>query len=261
MLPGGPAPKGGPFSGYEIHDDGWWLLLQGTQPSTNYSGGRNYDKTSDPSAAMQAEGAANAWGPLVGAPTAPGTSTPSWTAGLRFSASGPNGPRWFWFFDQAPDWAKQPILQKRLNDAIVAYQAAVAAGKTDFVNQQIQDQLDAQDAAKAAKAQAAVDAQVAQQQEVEQQREAEAQARQAEQQAQLDLAAQQQADQFQAQQESAAAAYLQQHPEMMFQPDQGGGDQGPFDDGSGLPPEMQDQGSADDMTPMNLDDQQIDWSE
>lgn len=264
-VPGLDAPKGGPYSGYQLHDDGWWLLLQGTQPSTNYSGGRNYDKVSDPSYAMVAESEKNNWGPLIGAPTLPGTSTPSWTAGLRFSASGPNGPRWFWFYDQAPDWAKQPIRMARMNDAIVAYQAAVAAGKTDYVNQQIQDQLDAQDAAKAAKQQAAVDAQVAQQQEVEQEKEAEQQAQLAQQQATFDEQAYEQQSALQNQMDQAQAAYAAAHPDQFFAPQAPpgyGGDDGGGGDGTDqLPSEMTSDGGSDDFTPMNLDDGQIDWGD
>lgn len=242
MLPGSGPPKGGPNSGYSYHgDDGWWLLLQGTQPSFNYSGGKNYDHVANPDAAMVAESKKNNWGPLMGNPQG------GWTHGLRFSPSGPSGSRWFWFFDTAmavAPWAVQAILQARLNEAIVAYQAAVTAGQTDFVNQQIQDQLDAKTASDQSRAQAAQDAQLALQQQQQDAQEA-AYEQQAQQQ---DYSLQQQAMQAQLQQmqqqsaidnqvDSAQAAYFAQNPDLMFAQvpvDQGGGapDYGAVDDGS-----------------------------
>lgn len=248
MLPGSGPPKGGPNSGYSYHgDDGWWLLLQGTQPSFNYSGGKNYDHVDNPNAAMVAESKKNNWGPLMGNPQG------GWTHGLRFSPSGPNGPRWFWFFDtamQVAPWAVQAILQARLNEAIVAYQAAVTAGQTDYVNQQIQDQLDAKTAADQARAQAAQDAQLQLQQQQQDAQEAAFEQQQMQQQAQLQLA-QQQAELQYAQQQSAidtttdqaAAQYFAAHPELMFSEDQGGGDQG----GGYAPPDYgaADQGGGD----------------
>lgn len=249
-VPGLGEPKGGAYSGYIVHSSGWWLKLQG--PGGGYSGGKNYDKVSDPSAAMQSENARNNWGPLVGAVTLPDGS-PSWTRGLRFSPSGPNGPRWFWYWDQAPDWAKQPILLARMNDAIVQYQSAVNAGLQDYLSAQLQDQLDAADAAKAAKAQAAVDANVAQQNELLQAQQAAYDEQQYEQQ-QAQQAALQQAQQ----------QYMIAHPDQFFDPnaapppgyDQGGGYYDPN------APQGYDQGGSGSGDVEQLDDgSAIDWGD
>lgn len=154
-LPGAGVVQGGVGSGYALHDDGWWLLLTGISPAGNYRGGRNYDKVSNPDAAMQYESKKSNFGPLIGNP-----KMPEWR-GLRFSPSGPSGPRWFWFYDQAPQWAKQTLMNARLADALTAYKAAVVAGQTDYVNQQIQDQLDAAEAKRVTAEQAKQDREMA----------------------------------------------------------------------------------------------------
>lgn len=98
-------------------------------------------------------------GPLIGAPSTKNTrlsekDVADWH-GLRFL----RGKQiFFWFWDTAPDWAKAPIIQKALNDAMVAYQAQVTAAKADYAAQVLQDQLDAKAAADEAKAQAKEDA-------------------------------------------------------------------------------------------------------
>ncbi len=238
VLPGSAPPKGGPSSGYSLHDDGWWLLLQGTQPSVNYSGDRNYDKVSNPDGAMVYESKKNNWGPLMGNPQG------GWTRGLRFSPSGPNGPRWFWFFDTAArvaPWAVAGMLQAQLNDAITQYKAAVTAGQTDYLNAQLQDKLSAQAAAEQARSQAATDAQVAQQSTIANAQDAIEQQRYNQQLQQAQLQAAQQASQLQAQEQTQAQQanalqlqYFQEHPEAMFAPtDQGGGGEAPADGGGG----------------------------
>lgn len=208
VLPGAAPPKGGPGSGFELHLDGWWLLLQGTQPSVNYSGNRNFDKVANPDSAMVFESKKNNWGPLVGHP-----SLPEWR-GLRFSPSGPNGPRWFWFFDTAPDWAKRLILEARLNDAIVAYKAAVVAGQTDFVNAQIQDQLDAAEAKKLSSEQSKQDAKLAMQQKEQDAQQAAFEQAQANRQMELEAQRQQLETQAAFKWEEAQAQVFAQHPEM-----------------------------------------------
>ncbi len=244
MLQGSNAPKGGPGSGYSLHGDGkWWLLLQGTQPSFNYSGGRNYDTVGNPNSAMSAESATNNWGPLIGEPAQGSTVNPeatggTWTHGLRFSPTSPaengGGPIWFWYYDTAArvaPWAVAAIQQAQLNQMATQYKAAVVAGQTDYVNAQLQDKLNAQQAAVQAQQQAAVDAQVAQQTEIANAADAASQQQLDTQQAQQQLAQQAQQAQSQAQQEQLAqqAAQLQlqyfsEHPEAMFVPaDQGGG--------------------------------------
>jgi hypothetical protein len=239
VVPGAAAPKGGPNSGYSLHNDGWYLELKGTQPSTGYSGGHNYDKVRAPDSGMQAESRKNNWGPLMGNPKVYQPSTKSWqgglhpwTEGLRFSPSGPNGPRWFWFFDKAPDWAVNAMLQSYLNDFIAQYKAAVVAGQTDYVNAQLQDKLDAQTAQQQARDQANLDFQLSQQQ-----KQTDAQAAAAQQgidqqsqqlmlqqqamqqqayQQQMQMAAQQAAMQQQAQQ--MQLDYFAQNPQAMFAP-------------------------------------------
>lgn len=219
MLPGGSAaPKGGPHSGYSQHLDGWWLELMGTKPSINYHGGKNYDHVGKvPGTWIPGESQKNNWGPLIGNPQG------GWTKGLRFSPSGPNGPRWFWFFDMAPQWAVQGLLQAKLNDAITNYKAAVVSGQTDYVNAELQDKLNAQQAAQQAAAQAATDAQVQQQQEV-----ADSQSAIQQQQLSDQQSAQQQQMYSQQQQQAAQDAqlasqaqalqlqYFQQHPDEIY---------------------------------------------
>lgn len=217
-------PKGGPGSGYSLHNDGWWLFLAGTQPSKDYSGGKNYDKVGDADYGMVFESQKNGWGPLIGNPN-------DWERGLRFSPSGPKGPRWFWYFNQAPDWAKHAVVQQRLNDLMVQYQAAVTAGQTDYVAAQIQDQLDQKTAADEDRKTALQDAELARQQQVFDQQQAQDAAKQ-EAQAQA-LAMQQQAIYQQqaatsAKLESAQAAYFAAHPEAIYTqaPEGGGGEEG-----------------------------------
>lgn len=278
VLPGAGAPKGGPFSGDAYHGDGkWWGFLAGTQPSTNYSGGRNFDTIANPDAAMVYEGQKNNYGPLIGAPpNCPNPDAPkgSWTAGLRFSPSGPNGPRWFWFWDKAPTWAKAAVLQAKLNDVVTQYKAAVVAGQTDYVNAQLQDKLNAQAAAAQAASQAATDAQTAQQMQVANTQAAVQQTaiqtqmaqQQAAQQAAMAQVSQQQAA-LRQQAQQLQLQYFQQHPEDIFtaQPDAsdggggeewgGGGDEGGGDYGGdqGLSLPGGDDGGS-------LTDEDVDWT-
>jgi hypothetical protein len=248
-LPGSAPPKGGPNSGYSLHDDGWWLLLQGTQPSVNYSGDRNYDKVANPDSAMQFESKKNNWGPLMGNPNG------GWTHGLRFSPSGPNGPRWFWYFDTAArvaPWAVQATLQALLNDAITQYKAAVTAGQTDYVNAQLQDRLNAAAAAQQAQQQAATDAQLYQQSSIANAQDAIAQQQYQQQLQQAQLEAAKQAQQSQLQQstlEQQAQAlqlqFFQEHPEAMFVPADQGGAGGDDGGGYGAPGDALDTGGID----------------
>jgi len=194
-LPDGSQPKGGANSGYEWHGSGgfdWALVLQG--PGGGYNGGKNYDKVSNPDAAMISESQKNGWGPLVGNPQG------GWTNGLRFDVA---KMAFFWAYDLAPSWAQDPIRQAALNAAILAWQAAKTAGQADYVAAQLQDKLDAQTAQANARAQAQQDLQLGMQQQVFSQQ-------QAQQQAQLDLQTQQAAmaqqaqyDQLDAQQQAS----------------------------------------------------------
>ena len=211
ILPGGATPKGGQGkpgegSGYEWHGSGgfdWALVLQGS--GGGYSGGKNYDKVKNPDIGMIAESEKNGWGPLIGNPQG------GWTNGLRFDVA---KMAFFWPYDQAPSWAQDPIKQAALNAAILAWQAAQAAGQADYVAAQLQDKLDAQTAQANARAQAQQDLQLGLQQQVFSQQ-------QAQQQAQLDLQAQQaamaqqqQQDQLDAQYAAADLAAQQQQAQM-----------------------------------------------
>lgn len=271
QVPGVAPPKGGPKSGYSLHNDGWWLELKGTKPSTHYNGNHNYDHVGKAAAGyMSDQSQVNNWGPLIGNPN-------SWCKGLRFSKSGPNGPRWFWFYDMAAmnaPWAVASILQAHLNDSIANYKAAVVSGQTDYVNAELQDKLNAQAAAVQAAAQAAVDATVNQQQEAANAQSAIVQQQQADQQSALQLqqsqSQEQQAEQdakLQAQASALQMQYFTAHPEAAFvaAPDNGGGqggggggqDQGggqTTDDGSGDPSGFGGAGDGSDA------DASIDWN-
>ncbi len=262
-IPGGAAPPyGGTNSGYEWHGSGgfdWALKLTGDGNTAGYTGGGNYDKVANPDAAMASESARRGWGPIIGNPQG------GWTRGLRFSPSGPNGPRFFWFYDtaaQVAPWAVGAILQAELNNEITQYKAAVLAGQTDYVNAQLQDKLNAQTAAAQAQQQAGVDAQVAQQTEVanaqaaivQQQQDAQAQTQMMQQQAQEAQLQQQQAQQG-LQASDLQLQFFSQHPEAMFAPDQGGGgDQELHAVDQGTPTDGGDFGGGGDVS-----DQQIDW--
>lgn len=214
FFPGQNGPvKGGTGSAYELHDDGWWLHFTGINSRNDYGGGENYDHIGTLQSWMVGESQKNNMGPFIGNPA-------TWEKGLRLDTA---NMRWFWFWDQAPSWAQAAVLQKRLNDAIVQYQAAVTAGQTDYVNAQLQDKLNAQQAAQQAQAQATQDAQLAMQQ---QQSDATAAAAQQQQNTQANaimLQEQQQADQqaaaqaqIQQQAQQAQLAYFAQHPDQMF---------------------------------------------
>lgn len=244
QLPGSAVPKGGPNSGFSLHGDGkWWLELKG--PGGGYNGDHNYDVVSVPNYAMQFESQKNGWGPLIGNPRhyEPKSDTwvdGSWTKGLRFSPSGPQGPRWFWYWDMAPVWAKQNVLQNYLNDAITTYKAAVVAGQTDYLNAVAQDKLDANDAAAIAREQAKVDADTTRRQQIADQQQAEFEQKQLQTETQQDTAY----SQFLLEQERAAGAQdtafnqlllerLKAHPEELDMPLPGGGGGGYADDSGG----------------------------
>lgn len=244
QLPGSGEPKGGRNSGFSIHGDGkWWLELKG--PGGGYNGGHNYDTVSVPNGAMQYESQKNGWGPLMGNPQHYEPASDSWQPGnmfkgLRFSPSGPSGPRWFWYWDMAPDWAKQGVLQSFLNDAITTYKAALVAGQTDYANAIAQDKLDANDAAQIAREQAKVDADTVRRQQQADQQQAEFEQKQLQTETGFDNAYQQQIlqqneqrAQYQAQMEQLQLQYMQQHPELAFPAYGGGGE----DEGGGFAPE------------------------
>jgi hypothetical protein len=89
------------------------------------------------------------WGPLVGNPDDPDFKNMRYCSGTD---------QFFWFYDQAPQWAKDPSLQLALTQAITDWRAAKTAAAADAAATAMQDQLDADTAAATAKQQAAEDA-------------------------------------------------------------------------------------------------------
>lgn len=252
-VPGAPAPVGGAGgvmirsaqgpnsdsggSGYQWHDDGWWSFFKEAYAGPAGSGDtRLKHETSDTGAWMSANSLQYNWGPLIGNPLGN-------LRGLRYDVG---GNRWFWFRDQAPPWSTQASDMQRLYDAIADYNTRLTAAQTDYTNQQMQDQLDAQDAKAQAKVQAANDlantqtqTQIDLQQQAAQQQQDAAQAQADIQQQQLMQQQQQQEMQMYSQQAALDAQerrvqldYFQAHPEQMFVPSQGGGDGG-YDGGDG----------------------------
>lgn len=194
QLPGA-GPAGGPGSGYQWHDDGWWSFRSGDYAGPPGSGDLRLKHADDSSAGSMIARVANSynynWGPLIGNPNGS-------LKGLRYDVG---AGQWFWFRDSAPAWATAADDQVRLNQAILDYQAQIAAAAADAAAQAAQDKLDAAQAAAMQKQQAAEDTQNAHQLEMEQ--------------AQAEAAAQTQAlaDQAAAQQQQTAdtsyAAQLQ----------------------------------------------------
>jgi hypothetical protein len=188
-VPGGAPPAGGNGSGYQWHEDGWYSFRKDDYAGPAGSGDFRLKKAEDSSAATGPARSNNSmnlynWGPMIGQPG-------SAFQGLRYDVA---GNQWFWYYDKAPDWAKAPMRQALLNQAITDYQANVAAAAADAAAAALQDKLDAETAKQAAKQQAADDA--AQQHQLDQE------ARQA----QADAATQALADEAAARQQAAQDA-------------------------------------------------------
>lgn len=271
-LPGGAKPKGGNGSGYfwnKDHWTNWW--------ASSYHDGIAIDKRKHPlnpeeaaSLPTMAKNSKNGnWGPLIGNPNL------EWTKGLRYDSG---GNQWFWFYDQAPSWAKAAGEAERLNQAVLDYQADLGAAQMDYTSQQIVDGLAKDQADELARTTAASDTalqhqidndtKVSQADAARQQLLDDAAQRQAAAQQQLDLQqwqAQSQSDQqrsqqemqFQLEREKAMMAMMAEHPEMAATlmpalapaPSQGGGDEG-----------YQDEGYPDDAYVAD-DGQVVDWGE
>ena len=103
-----------------------------------------------PTGVQESGGGSADWGPLVGAPD-------DWTKGLRFDMA---TKQWFWFWDQAPEWATGKVIRKAqlLHQAQLDHDALLTAAKADYAWQQAQDRLDAQQAREQSRQQALVDA-------------------------------------------------------------------------------------------------------
>jgi len=227
--PGGTRPDGGmgtPLgdqtyshggSGYQWHDDGWWSFRKDDDPGPAGSGDQRLDHQDDVNSAAQLIKKAfdRNWGPFISWPK--GT-----LPGLHFDVS---KGAWFWFWDKAPSWARAPFLQAALNDKMTEYKTMVTSGQTDYVNAQLQDKVNAQQAAQQSQQQAVVDAQIAQQQQVADAQAAiqdqQLQQQMAQQQLQQQAAMEQQAEQqaaLEAQAQQLQLQYFQQHPEAAFAP-------------------------------------------
>jgi hypothetical protein len=181
---GGPG-EGGGKSGYNWDDTGdspgWWHHI-----SSDPSADQDHKPHSDEMADIQAASVKRGHGPLMGGP---GTD---WK-GLRYtSAPGADGKgQWFWYRDQAPDWATQDEYNTLLSQALLDYNAQAEALKTDAATKAAQDALDAAQADALAKQQASEDAQTQRQYDQENAQGA----HDAEQQARADEAAARQAQQ------------------------------------------------------------------
>jgi hypothetical protein len=185
---GGGYADGG--SGYQYHDkDGWWSFRRNDSAGPAGSGDQRLQHADDQSNNAMIARANNSmkyhWGPMIGDPNG------GWTRGMRYDVG---GNQWFWYYDAAPAWAQGPITQALQNQAILDYQANVAAAAADYAAQQAADKLAAEQAQEMQRQQAAESAQQAHQLEMEQA------------QAQSDAGVQQLADEAQARQADIESA-------------------------------------------------------
>jgi hypothetical protein len=159
MPPGGNYDSGG--SGYQWHDDGWYSFRKRDYAGPAGSGDLRLKKAEDSGAATGPARAANSeaynWGPMIGNPNGA-------LRGLRYDIG---GNQWFWYYDAAPDWAKAPVRQALINQAILDYQAQLAAAAADYAASQAADKLAADQAKQLSQQQAMEDSQMAHQMEME----------------------------------------------------------------------------------------------
>jgi len=99
-------------------------------------------------AEMNAISIASGWGPIIGNPA---------DADFKNLHVDSGGNQLFWFYDQAPQWAKDPSQQEQLAKAITDWKACVVTAQADQAARAIQDQLDAEEAAAITKQQAKED--------------------------------------------------------------------------------------------------------
>lgn len=148
--------EGGVGAGFEWHGDQgskWWVYWPANTSSVNPPSDAEKDLD-----VMYQHSLDHKWGPLLG-------HGPIW-GGLRYLKDG--SKTWFFFWKNAPDFAKSPTIQDQYNKAMVDYTTQVAAAKQNYLAQVAQDALDAADAAAQAKQQAKDDAATAHQQEQDQ---------------------------------------------------------------------------------------------
>jgi len=201
QLPDGKKPDGGPYSGYQWGGgnpsimDGWYLWWasaynDGVAIDLRYKKeGEGEHKILGTGRARSDDSLKHGWGPLIGKPE-------GWTRGLRYDAG---GNQWFWYYDQAPAWAKAAGEQQRLNQAILEYKAALTAAQTEAAAKALADQAEQKEYEQQLKQQAKDDA--------EYQRQLERERQAAEQQAAIQALEQERYDQaMAAQQERDLAA-------------------------------------------------------
>lgn len=203
-LPDGNPPDGGEYSGYQWGGgnadimDGWYLWW-GSAYHDNVQIDLRYKKEGEGEHKILGTGRArsddslkHSWGPLIGDPK----GQANWTRGLRYDAG---GNQWFWYYDQAPQWAKAAGDAQRLNQAVLEYKAALTAAQAEAAAQALADQAEQREYEQQLKQQAREDA--------EYQRQLERERMAAEQQASLQALEQERYDQaMSAQQERDYAA-------------------------------------------------------
>jgi hypothetical protein len=161
-IPGGAKPDGNAGSGFYWNKDHWNCWWASAYHDNVAIDTRKQSVTPEEAASLPFMAQASEkhhWGPLIGNPQG------GWTAGMRYDQG---GNQWFWYYDKAPSWATAADKMKRDNQALLDYQAMFTAAQTDYTTQQMQDQIDAQNARDLAKQQAAEDAQMARQMQQEQ---------------------------------------------------------------------------------------------
>lgn len=170
-LPDGKQPDGGPYSGYQWGGgnpsimDGWYLWWASAYHDDvaidlRYKKeGEGEHKILGTGRARSDDSVKHGWGPLIGKPE-------GWTRGLRYDAG---GNQWFWYYDQAPAWAKAAGEQLRLNQAILEYKAALTAAQAEAAAKALADQAEQKEYERQLKQQAKEDAEYQRQLERERQ--------------------------------------------------------------------------------------------
>lgn len=163
---GAPEHSGGGNSGYQWGGgdpsimDGWymyWASAGGPFTQLRYKReGEGDHKILGTGKERSEDSVKRGWGPLIGNPksTTSAAGKP-WTYGLRYDAG---GNQWFWYYDQAPDWAKRPGEILRLNQAVLEYKAALTAAQAEAAAQALADQAEQKEYEQQLKKQAQEDA-------------------------------------------------------------------------------------------------------
>jgi hypothetical protein len=234
VASGGLARNGGwGASGFQLGGgnqsimDGWYLYWEGNQasaPDLRYKrdgqGGGIGGNYSQSMAERVKRSMAFGWGPLVGNPGG------DWTKNLHYDVG---ADKWFWYRNNAPDWATTADNAERLEKALLDWKTEWTRRKTEYDTQQVNDRLEAQEQERLAKEQAKYDADMERQRERD---DAEA-ARQAtlaeQQQGQFEQQYAQQEAQLELDQQRAMLEYMRAHPDEAYPAqaaEEGGDDEG-----------------------------------